>query len=218
VGAYFLDVQTSLVLDLLAPWPGATVLDVGGGHAQLAGPLAEHGFSVTVTGTSDACRARLDRLLRPGSFRFRRCDSLALPWEAGAFDVVVAFRLLPHVERWRRLLEEMCRVAGRAILVDYPDVRSFNAVAERLFSWKKAWERNTRPFRCFSRRELADPIARSGFGRTRLEPEFFAPMVLHRMLGSRALSEAFEGAGRGLGLTRAFGSPVVLRAERLEPR
>ena len=36
VGAWMLQVQERAVLELIAPWPGASVLDVGGGHAQLA--------------------------------------------------------------------------------------------------------------------------------------------------------------------------------------
>ena len=38
VGRYFLDVQAEIVLEMLASWPQASVLEVGGGHAQLAGP------------------------------------------------------------------------------------------------------------------------------------------------------------------------------------
>ena len=32
VGAWFLEVQAKATLDLLAPWPGASVLDVGAGR------------------------------------------------------------------------------------------------------------------------------------------------------------------------------------------
>jgi hypothetical protein len=217
VGEYFLEVQTRLVLSQLSPWPGASVLDVGGGHAQIAPQLVKHGFDVTVTGSTAGCRARLDRVLPADAFAFRRCDLLDLPWSAGAFDVVLALRLLPHVERWQRLLAEMCRVARRAVVVDYPDRRSVNVVQERMFAWKKAIERNTRPFRCFGRRELLSELAGHGFGSARLEPEFFAPMVVHRALGSRALAAAIERTAATVGLTARFGSPVILRVERLAP-
>ena len=115
VGEHFLAVQARVTLDLLAPWPGGTVLDVGGGHGQLAAPLAAAGYRVTVAGSSEACRERLDRLLPPGAFDFRAADLLALPFPDLAFDVVLAFRLLPHAERWRELLGEMCRLARRAV-------------------------------------------------------------------------------------------------------
>ncbi|HEX9203914.1 MAG TPA: class I SAM-dependent methyltransferase, partial [Vicinamibacteria bacterium] len=48
LGAFFLEVQARTALELLRPWPGASVLDVGGGHAQIAGPLADAGHAVTV--------------------------------------------------------------------------------------------------------------------------------------------------------------------------
>ena len=63
VGEWFLEVQRRIVLDLLAPWPHASVLDLGGGHAQIAGSLVEAGYRVMVAGSRETCRARLDRTL-----------------------------------------------------------------------------------------------------------------------------------------------------------
>lgn len=214
VGEYFLEVQTERLLGLLAAWPGARVLDVGGGHAQLAVPLAARGFEVTVAGSGEVCRHRLDRLLRPDSFAFQACDLLRLPFAERSFDVVVAFRLLAHMPRWRELLRELCRVADRAVIVDYPDVRGFNFFSGVFFPWKKALEGNTRPFLCFRPGEVIEELARQGFGRPVSRREFFLPMVAHRKLGRAGLTRAAERASAALGLTRAFGSPVVLRVER----
>jgi hypothetical protein len=36
VGRYFLETQNATVLDLLAPWPGAKVFDVGGGFSRMS--------------------------------------------------------------------------------------------------------------------------------------------------------------------------------------
>ena len=215
VGRFFLEVQTRSVLELLTPWATGRILDVGGGHAQLAVPLAVHGFRVSVTGSSDVCRIRLDRLLEASAFEFHRCDLLHLPFPDRSFDAATAFRLLPHVVRWPQLVAELCRVAGEAVVVDYPDLRSFNRVQEAFFGWKKAIEKNTRPFRCFHRRELLDEFARHGFGNPVFRPELFWPMALHRGVGWAPLSRGLEAAAATLGLTRAFGSPVVLRLTRL---
>ncbi|HEV7517415.1 MAG TPA: class I SAM-dependent methyltransferase [Thermoanaerobaculia bacterium] len=219
VGEHFLAVQARATLDLLAPWAGGSVLDVGGGHAQLAAPLSRHGFRVTVAGSSEVCRARLDRFLPAGAFDFRATDLLALPFPDRSFDAVLAFRLLPHAERWQELLAEMCRVARGAVVVDYPDLRSFNlltgALGGALFGAKKRVEGNTRPYRCFTRREVTAELARHGFGRPVLRPQFFVPMVVHRAVGKAGFSRAVEGVSGALGLTRAFGSPIILRAERL---
>ena len=219
VGDYFLAVQASTVLELLAPWPLAQiprVLEVGGGHAQLAGPLIEKGFQVTVTGSEEVCRARLDRSLPPGSFDFRVCDAARLPFPDRSFDVVLAVRLLTHLDRWREALAEMCRVAARAVIVDYPDTRSFNRFYGALFAWKKAVEGNTRTFRCFSPREVIAECARHGFGRPAVRRQFFVPMVVHRAIDHAGISRGLEWASGLPGLTRAFGSPVILRVEREE--
>lgn len=214
VGEYFLDVQAKTVLDLLAPLPQARVLEVGGGHAQLARPLIERGFQVTVTGSEESCRERLDRSLPPGSFGFQVCDAARLPFPDRSFDVVLAVRLLTHLDNWREALAEMCRVAARAVIVDYPDTRSFNRLYGALFAWKKALEGNTRTFHCFRPGEVIAECARHGFGRPAVQRQFFIPMVVHRAVGRAGISRILEGASGALGLTRAFGSPVILRVER----
>ena len=218
VGRYFLKVQEEITLRLLAPWPQARVLDVGGGHAQLAPALVARGHRVTVVGSRAVCRERLDRELPAGSFDFRVCDLLELPLPDRSFDVVLSFRLLAHEERWRALAAELARVAGRAVIVDYSDTRSFNALYGPLFSWKKKVEGNTRTFLTFRPGEVAAELARHGFGRPVEVRQFFAPMVVHRALGkalgTAAPSRLLEAAGSGLGLTRALGSPVILRVER----
>jgi len=61
VGEWFLSVQEQACLDLVRPWRGGSVLDVGGGHAQVAVPLAREGYAVTVLGSTPECRERLDR-------------------------------------------------------------------------------------------------------------------------------------------------------------
>jgi SAM-dependent methyltransferase len=218
VGRYFLDVQSAVVLDLLAPWPGARVLEVGGGHAQLAPPLIERGYRMTIAGSEEGCRARLDRALAPGSFEFRACDLLALPFPDRSFDVVISIRLLTHLNAWREQMAELCRVADRAVIVDYPDSRSFNRLYDALFAWKKAVEGNTRTYRIFKPGEVAAEAARHDFGKPVERRQFFLPMVVHRALKSARLSRLSEGASAASGLTRWMGSPVVLRVQRCMER
>jgi SAM-dependent methyltransferase len=219
-GSYFLKTQEEIVLRLLAPWPCARVLDVGGGHAQLAPALVARGHSVTVVGSREVCRERLDRALAPGSFEFEACDLLHLPFPDRSFDAVLSFRLLAHVPRWRELVVELGRVASRAVIVDYSDTRSFNALYGPLFSWKKRIEGNTRTFITFPPGAIEAQLARSGFGRPVEVRQFFIPMVIHRALGKLGTavpSRGLEAVSSALGLTRALGSPVILRAQREEP-
>lgn len=209
VGAWLLAVQTALALELLEPWTGGSVVDVGGGHAQLAPPLVERKWDVTVTGSTSSCRARLDRLLPAGSFRFERADLAPLPFADRSFDVALAFRLLAHLEDWEGLVGELCRVARHAVLLEYPDRRSVNLLSGPLFGWKRAVEEDTRPFRVLSRRQVARALRRHGFRVAALRPQLFLPLALHRAAGSAASSHAAERLSAGLGLTRVFGSPVL---------
>lgn len=214
VGQWFLDVQSAAVLDLLSPWKGARVLEVGGGHAQLAPPLIERGYEVTVAASEDSCRARLDRALPAGAFGFQACDLLALPFPDRSFDVAVSIRLLTHLDRWREQMAELCRVADKAVIVDYPDSRSFNRLYDFLFAWKKAVEGNTRTYRIFKPGEIAAEAARHGFNGPVERRQFFLPMVVHRALKNVRLSRLGEKASAAVGLTRCLGSPVLLRVER----
>jgi ubiquinone/menaquinone biosynthesis C-methylase UbiE len=199
---------------LLEPWKGCHVLDVGGGHGQLAAPLVREGFRVTVAGSDAACKARLDKALPPGSFRFEVCDLLAMPFEDRSFDVVIAFRLLPHEENWPAQISELCRVAKHAVIVDYPDIRSFNLLYKSLFAVKKGFEQNTREFITFRRADVIGEFRASGFAAITLKPQFFAPMVVHRFLKRVPFSRSIERISSMLGLTRLFGSPVIVRARR----
>jgi 2-polyprenyl-3-methyl-5-hydroxy-6-metoxy-1,4-benzoquinol methylase len=214
VGRWFLDVQARTMLELLRPRPGASVLDVGGGHAQLTGPLVEAGCDVTVYGSAERCSERVQAWVRSGQARFRSGPLLQAPWPDGSFDAALAFRLLPHVDRWRELVRELCRLARHVVIVDYPTARSANAVSGALFGVKKGIEGDTRPFRVFRDAEVEEAFAAAGFVRTARRPQFLLPMALHRGLRLASLSRALEATASIAGLTRAWGSPVILRAER----
>lgn len=214
VGEFFLAVQTQITLDLLKPWPQATVLDVGGGHGQIARPLVQNGYQVTVVGSSPLCRERLNALLPAGSFTFQSCNLLALPFKDRSFDIVVSFRLLPHLDQWPELIAEMCRVADQAIIIDYPDICSFNFISKSLFGVKKAVEGNTRPFRCFSRADVSQAFTKNHFSQPVFHPEFFIPMAIHRALKSSTFSRVMESVSHSIGLTRLWGSPIILRVIR----
>jgi hypothetical protein len=128
--------------------------------------------------------------------------------------VVLSYRLLPHVAHWAELVATLCRLARRAVVVDYPTRRSVNAVADVFFGLKKGVEGNTRPFTVFTDAEIERAFAAQGLTPTGRRPQFFFPMALHRGLGSAGLARGLEGTAAALGLTQAFGSPVVLRLDR----
>ena len=217
-GAWMLGVQEKIVLHLLKQRAGASILDVGGGHGQLALPLASEGFKVTVLGSDGVCINRIETEVNAGRMQFVVGDLAALPFPDRSFDVVVSIRLLPHCDAWPTLIAELCRVAKRAVIVDYPTGQSINCFSLALFSVKKKIEKNTRPFTLFRHRVVAEEFARHGFKVVKRKGEFFLPMVLHRMLKCPALSAIMEGICGVLGLKRLLGSPVLVWFERAEKR
>jgi hypothetical protein len=192
VGRWFLEVQTRLTLAALAGLPvGATVLDVGGGHAQVALALR---------------RARPLPRGRPASPALPgprlRCRDL-LPADGHSID-------------WHRLVGELCRVAAHRVVVDYPARRSVNILSRPLFAMKRMVERDTtRPYAMCDRDEIAACFCQAGFRVTNEFPQSFLPMALHRLAKAAWLVRAAEGTARALGLTRMFGSPVIVRADRV---
>ena len=209
-GEWMLRVQQRIVLDFLLTAPGVDVLDVGGGHGQLAIPLCRKGHPVTVVGSAESCRRRIASVAATGQCRFVVGNVLALPFVERSFDTVISFRLLTHCTRWPELVAELCRTARRAVIVDYPTSQSANRIAPALFGAKKKIEGDTRTWRLFRHEEVAGEFARHGFSPRRRRAQFFLPMVLHRMLKSPRLSAALEGGCRGLGLTQRWGSPVIV--------
>jgi len=214
VGRFFLDRQAEATLELLRPFPGASVLDVGGGHGQVTGPLVEAGYAVTVLGSDPSCGARVAPWTSASRACFVAGDLLAPPLPDRSFDVALSYRLLPHVRRWPELVGALTRLARTAVVVDYPTRRSVNAAADLLFGLKKGVEGNTRPFTVFSDAEIEQAFAAHGFSPTGRRPQFLFPMALHRGLRSAGIARALEGAASAVGLVRALGSPVILRLER----
>lgn len=215
VGRWFLDVQARSTLELLSGLPpSSTILDVGGGHGQVAPALVGAGHTVTIFGSSLSCAQHLEARMGGAPYRFEVGDLRALPYPDRAFAAVTCFRLLPHSVDWRHLVGELCRVAELAVVADYPSSRSVNQFANRFFSFKRKVERNTRPFELFDPVEIGAEFAKRQFDVRAERPQFLLPMVLYRMAGSDRIGRLAEQPGRWLGLTRYFGSPVVVRADR----
>lgn len=218
-GAWLLRVQSEATLAMLKPYPKASVLEVGGGHGQLTSQLVEAGHTVTVLGSDESCQTRIRPLVESGQCQFKVGNVLDLPYADSSFDVVISYRFLAHVEQWQQFLSELARVAKRAVLVDYPTLRSVNYITPLLFPVKKGVEGNTRPYTCYDETELLAYAQSIGLsvGNSQQEKrhqryaQFFWPMVLHRMLGKPQLSALLEGGSRRVGLSRQFGSPVILK-------
>jgi len=214
VGTYMLQMQGASLDAVLADESGATILDVGGGHAQLTRQLLDKGLHVTVFGSDPVCRERLTEYQDNARFRFASGNLFELPFADRSFDYVVAVRLISHIEDRRRLYREFCRVARRAVIVDYPSWYSLNAFTPLLFSLKKRIEKNTRTYHTFAGNRLATQFAAYGFRVSAQSAQFFLPMFLHRALGSSSILQTLERWAKRAGFTRWLGSPVMLRVDR----
>jgi len=211
VGIWMLDVQTRTLDEFLSGWEGCSILDVGGGHAQVTPHLLARGFEVTTLVSSSEVVERLQRLSDG------RCEcmvgdveELALPERS--FDVVVALRMMAHVSDWRRFLASLARVARKGVIVDYPIAGGVNAFLPLLFRVKQSIEGDTRPYTCMHRRDVAAVLAAEGLAVDRHVGEFVVPMGLHRLMRTKTVSRALEGVLRPVAPT--LGNPVLLRASR----
>ncbi len=186
-----------------------TVLDVGGGHAQLTHVYLEQERNVTIAGSAAEPAGRLQTFLSNPNCKYQYANLLQLPYPKKSFQLVASFRLLTHCEQWEQLVEQLCRVSQQYVMIDYPTSQSINAIAPALFDAKKKIEKNTRYWRSFRHKEVDAAFSEHGFKRITTYKQFFFPMALHRMLQCRPLSCVIEGIARASGLTRWLGSPVI---------
>ena len=215
VGVWMLDVQRGITLDLLADAPGSSVLDVGGGHGQVAPTLSEKGHQVSVlASTADAVSLTLRPVVESGRVALLTGDLRNPPGER-SFDVVISYRLLAHAHDLTGLIAGLTRAARRCVIVDYATTKSFNAAADLLFAAKKRVESNTRPFLVMRDTDVETLFRQHGFALRARRPQFFWPMALHRALKSPALSRALEAVAAAVGLRRLLGSPVIARFDRV---
>ena len=217
-GQWMLDVQERLTKRLLRPYPGASILDVGGGHGQLAIPLSAAGHPVTILSSDESCKHRVRSIVDSGAAKFVVGNVVDLPFPDDSFDVVISFRLMTHCSVWPRLAAELCRVARLAVVVDYPTSQSVNAIAPVLFGAKKKFEKNTRTWTLFRHAQIDKAFADVSWRRDASYKQFALPMVVHRMLKCRALSAGSEAVCRALGLTALCGSPVIARFVPVTPK
>ncbi len=209
VGHYFIEQQTNLLLDCLIQEPLGMVLDIGGGHAQVASALAGVGHQVTILGSSKEALGQAESLVQSGKCIFQEGNFYALPYPDNSFDVVCSFRIISHVDQPERLIAEMCRVARHKVIIDYPPLCSFNVFYPLAFKIKKLIEKNTRTFSIFRSSEISSYFNKYGFRLEQHLPQFFLPMGLHRGLKQVTLARRLENFFKYSFLTQAFGSPVI---------
>jgi SAM-dependent methyltransferase len=189
-----------------------SALDVGGGHGQLIEALLDICNDVTILGSNQLCAQRLLNGPYAEKVAYRSAELLALPYDDRSIDLVTSIRLLAHMTHWHVLIAELCRVAARYVIVDYPTLMGVNALSLAAFPLKRAIERDTRVYRSFWPFQINRIFIRHGFRRCVVYKQFTAPMALHRLLGAHMVRP--EEAMRRIGMTRLIGNPVLALFER----
>ncbi len=210
-GRYLLDVQTTIVRDLLRPWPQASVLDIGGGHGQISTPLAADGYRVTVLASNEAA---FGRLASQGSGKITCVsgDLLHPPFPDKSFDVVTAIRLMAHLKELPQLVEAACRMARIAVIIDYAIPGGANRLANAFFPAKKWLEGDTRRFTVIDPEAVSKAFGKSGFRIERSVGQFVFPMAVHRALNFPVVSKTIEATARAIPFAASIASPVVVLA------
>jgi 2-polyprenyl-3-methyl-5-hydroxy-6-metoxy-1,4-benzoquinol methylase len=216
IGRLLADTQEQVVASYLDPVTGRTVLDVGTGTGRAAIALALRGGIVTGVDASEEMLAVAER--RAGAARarvtFLRGDAHGLRFDDRAFDSVVCLRVLMHTPDWRQSLAELCRLARRSVVFDYPALRSAAALQAAARRVAYAAGVRTEAYRVFSDREIRSTLAAAGFSVRGAHRQFVLPIALHKALGSAAVTTRVEGVLAAVGLQRLLGSPVTVLAER----
>lgn len=215
-GEYLQEREIRLFLGLLGG-PQGPILDAGCGTGKLTLPLVTGGHQVTGTDLSKEMVAVAKGKCGDSetSARFSIADVRALCFGDRVFDSVVSSRMLMHVSEWREAMAELCRVAQRCIVVDFPPRLSFAGL--------DAWRKRRRapppgsprqPYQTFSLREIREELARHGFRLVAVKRSHVLPTILHRKIDRPRISRAIEGLASVLGLRRLLGMPITVMAIR----
>jgi ubiquinone/menaquinone biosynthesis C-methylase UbiE len=216
IGALIASEQARVLSNFVGRIDGRCILDVGTGTGRVALLFARGGARVTAIDASEAMLAFARRRAagEGTDIRFLVGDAQSLDLPDRSFDVVVSLRLVMHAPRWHACIAELCRVADRLVILDYPSRRSvalFQSMARGILH---ALGVRTEAYRVFSHKEIVEALGRSGFRVRSEHRQFVLPIALHKLIGSRRLTAAIEGFLDRAGLLKIFGSPVTLVAER----
>jgi ubiquinone/menaquinone biosynthesis C-methylase UbiE len=208
--------QADVLARMLGPVEGRRVLDVGTGTGRAAFLLAGAGAHVTGVDASEQMLAiARERAAREhADVVFQTGDAHELDFPSRSFDLVVSLRVLMHTPRWRQCIAELCRVADRAVIFDYPAVSStalLQSIARKVLH---PFGLSSEPYRVFSDAAIRRELAHHGFRITAVHRQFVLPIAVHKRVGSPGFTQTSERWLAQAGLLRLFGSPVTVYAER----
>jgi 2-polyprenyl-3-methyl-5-hydroxy-6-metoxy-1,4-benzoquinol methylase len=143
---------------------GLTVLEVCCGSGLMTEALARRGARVTGTDVSFQALVRARERARRYGFHadFRIAAAEALPFRDRSFDVVAVHDGLHHLEDPFQAIQEMARVANRAVLILEPARAALTGLAVHLGLAEEIEEAGNRVHR-LAARDVSDRLREAGF-------------------------------------------------------
>jgi 2-polyprenyl-3-methyl-5-hydroxy-6-metoxy-1,4-benzoquinol methylase len=217
VGQMIAAEQARVLANMIGRIQDRTILDVGTGTGRAALLLARGAARVTAVDASEEMLAEARRRAAEQMLKvnFMTGDAHRLDFNDQSFDVVVCLRVLMHTPDWRRSLAELCRVANRLVIFDYPSALSAAAAQSLGRRAVSSLGGRTEAYRVFRDATIARALADSGFRVRSVHRQFVLPIQFHKLLGSPRWTARIERVLARLGLLRLFGSPVTVCAERV---
>ena len=165
--------RAEFVEQTLGPGPGhrqGLVLDVGAGTSR----FVQDRFSTE----SELIRVDLSRNDPVNVV----CSVTSLPFRNGAYELVLAFRILQHVRREREALEEILRVTkpGGTIVVAVANRDSWTLLSLHRDNQKLRKRIPYPHYELYRRVELETKLKQTGFVRIRIWSAIFLPEVINR--------------------------------------
>lgn len=216
IGDLIASTQARALANLIGTIRSRVILDVGTGTGRAALLLARGGAKVTgVDASNEMLAVARRRATEEGAaVRFLQGDAHALEFPDRSFDVALSLRVIMHTPRWRQVISELCRVADRLVIVDYPSAHSVAAIESASRRVAHALGVETEAYRVFTDRAIAEAFAGHGFRIRSIHRQFVLPIAFHKAIGSRRFTMGVEGLLDRAGALKLFGSPVTLVAER----
>jgi ubiquinone/menaquinone biosynthesis C-methylase UbiE len=216
IGELIAKSQARVLANMVGRIKDRQMLDVGTGTGRAAFILALGGAKVTAVDASEEMLAvaRQRAAEQSLTIKFQQGDAHALPFADRSFDAVVSFRVLMHTPQWTQCVAELCRVAQRLVIIDYPSATSVALIESAARRAMHAVGMTTEPYRVFTHRAIEQAFDRNGFRIRSVHRQFVLPIAFHKAVGSRRFTLWSERVLDRAGLLKPFGSPVTLVAER----